>query len=378
MKKRSLKVLKEIIDCLSVQYTKYSAKNIIHSPYNSLSPSDKAEKVEEYLNSLEWALQNKQKIKNIAIAGPYGSGKSSVIQTFQKKHIHNDDFHFLNISLATFKEESKGTVIPVKDKDDTLRLIELSILQQLFYHEKDKNIPDSGFKKIKSHKGKYLWLLAFGLLVFTTSFLHLVFPSFLAKFSVLNLTPNNSSFFHYTSVAIVFVGSFLMLFKSIRIFTGITVKKLGISNASIEIDNKISKSILNNHIDEILYFFEVTNNNIVIIEDLDRFEQTDVFTKLREINLLINRSKKIEKDVVFIYAIRDDMFQDNDRTKFFDFIIPIIPIINSSNSNEKLLKIIKSNNYEISDELTENLSLFIGDMRLLYNIMNEYHIYFKN
>jgi hypothetical protein len=377
MKKRSLKVLKEIIDCLSVQYTKYSAKNIIHSPYNSLSPSDKAEKVEEYLNSLEWALQNKQKIKNIAIAGPYGSGKSSVIQTFQKKHIHNDDFHFLNISLATFKEESKGTVIPVKDKDDTLRLIELSILQQLFYHEKDKNIPDSGFKKIKSHKGKYLWLLAFGLLVFTTSFLHLVFPSFLAKFSVLNLTPNNSSFFHYTSVAIVFVGSFLMLFKSIRIFTGITVKKLGISNASIEIDNKISKSILNNHIDEILYFFEVTNNNIVIIEDLDRFEQTDVFTKLREINLLINRSKKIEKDVVFIYAIRDDMFQDNDRTKFFDFIIPIIPIINSSNSNEKLLKIIKSNNYEISDELTENLSLFIGDMRLLYNIMNEYHIYFK-
>ena len=71
------------------------------------------------------------------------------------------------------------------------------------------------------------------------------------------------------------------------------------------------------------------------------------------------------------------MFQDKDRTKFFDFIIPIIPIINSSNSNEKLLKIIKSNNYKISEELTENLSLFIDDMRLLYNIMNEYHIYFK-
>jgi hypothetical protein len=377
MKKWSLKVLKKIIDRLSVQYTKYLPKNRIDLPYNPLSPTDEAEKVEEYLNSLEWALQNRHKIKNIAIAGAYGSGKSSVIQTFQKKHKYNDDYTFLNISLATFKEDKEETEIPGVEKDDILRLIELSILQQLFYHEKDKNIPDSGFKKIKSHKDTYLWLLAFGLVVFTTSFLHLVFPSFLAKFSILNLTPNNSSFFHYTSVAIVFIGSLFMLFKSIRIIKGITIKKLGISNASIEIDNKISKSILNNHIDEILYFFEVTNNNVVIIEDLDRFEQTDVFTKLREINLLINRSKKIEKDVVFIYAIRDDMFQDKDRTKFFDFIIPIIPIINSSNSNEKLLKIIKSNKYEISEELTENLSLFIDDMRLLYNIMNEYHLYSK-
>ena len=37
----------------------------------------------------------------------------------------------------------------------------------------------------------------------------------------------------------------------------------------------------------------------------------------------------------------------------------------------------QKNNYKISEELTENLSLFIDDMRLLYNIMNEYHIYFK-
>ena len=111
--------------------------------------------------------------------------------------------------MATFKEDKEE--IPDIAKDDILRLIELSILQQLFYHEKDKNIPDSGFKKIKSHKDKYLWLLAFGLVVFTTSFLHLVFPSFLAKFSVLKLTPNNISFFHYTSVAIVFISSLFML-----------------------------------------------------------------------------------------------------------------------------------------------------------------------
>src|SRR5690606_30541975 len=99
------------------------------------------------------------------------------------------------------------------------------------------------------------------------------------------------------------------------------------------------KSILNHHLDEIIYFFEVTPYNVVIIEDLDRFQQTEIFTKLREINLLLNNSKKTKhKEIVFIYAVRDDMFTDKERTKFFDFIIPIIPVVNSSNSSQKLLE----------------------------------------
>jgi hypothetical protein len=375
MKKWFLNVLEKIIDFLYIQYTKCLPKNKINLPYLPLSPTDKAEKVEYYLNTLEWALNNRDEIKNIAITGPYGSGKSSVLRTFQKKHKYNNDYNFLNISLATFKEEIEDET--PKEKDNILRLIELSILQQLFYHEKDNKIPDSRFKKIKSHKNKHLWFITVGTIVFLISFLYLVFPNFLAKFSITELTSKTKSVLHYTSVIFVLIGITFLIFKSIRMLKGITIKKLGISNATIEIDNEISKSILNNHIDEILYFFEVTDYNIVIIEDLDRFKQTDVFTKLREINLLINNSKKIEKDVVFIYAIRDDMFQDKDRTKFFDFMMPIIPVINSSNSNEKLLKIVKDNNYDISENLIEDISLFIDDMRLLYNIMNEYHIYHK-
>jgi hypothetical protein len=70
---------------------------------NSLSPTDNAENIDYYIESLNWALLNIDKIKNIAISGPYGSVKSSVIQTFQRKNQIND-FRFLNISLATFKE----------------------------------------------------------------------------------------------------------------------------------------------------------------------------------------------------------------------------------------------------------------------------------
>jgi len=373
MKNNFLKILKNIIDWLTYHYEKRLPKKKNNLPYNSLTPTENAEKVEDYLNTLDWALNNRNKVKNIAIAGPYGSGKSSVIQTFQNKNKYNKDYRFLNISLATFKEDKKEQ--KEEQKNDILRLIELSILQQLFFHEKDSKIPDSRFKKIKNNKRKYLWAMTLGLFVFIISFLNIIFPDFLLKFAFFKLAPDTFKIFHIISVIIVLLGSLFAIFKSIRLLKGLTIKKIGISKTTIEIDDSISKSILNNHIDEILYFFEVTNYNVVVFEDLDRFEQTDVFTKLREINLLINNSKKIEKDIVFIYAIRDDMFLDKDRTKFFDFMIPIIPVINSSNSNEKLLNIIKTNNYKISDDLIENISLFIDDMRLLYNIMNEYHIY---
>jgi hypothetical protein len=69
------------------------------------------------------------------------------------------------------------------------------------------------------------------------------------------------------------------------------------------------------------------------------------------------------------------MFTDKDRTKFFDFIIPVIPVINSSNSSEILLKKKNQFKYLLSDNLIEDISFFIDDMRLLHNISNEFYLY---
>ncbi|MEG0470658.1 MAG: hypothetical protein RR562_12190, partial [Longicatena sp.] len=74
---------------------------------------------------------------------------------------------------------------------------------------------------------------------------------------------------------------FFIIYKSSRSIISLSIKKLNLQGAEIEIDKNISKSILNNHIDEIIYFFEATNYNVVIIEDLDRFGDSEVFTKLR-------------------------------------------------------------------------------------------------
>ena len=68
-------------------------------------------------------------------------------------------------------------------------------------------------------------------------------------------------------------------------------------------------SIFNRHLDEILYFFQATNYDVVFIEDLDRFGTSKIFLKLRELNFLLNASKAVERHIVFLYAVKDDIFQ---------------------------------------------------------------------
>jgi hypothetical protein len=353
--------------------------------YHSLSPTDDADEDSHYSNALSWALQNSDKIKNIAMAGPFGSGKSSILQTFQKK-TKNQKLKFLNISLATFHDgdnigdKKKKTPDEANERNVNLfNLIELSILQQIIFHEKDSKLPDSRLVKIKNYPMHKLILHTSWFMFISALLVYDQFPDAFYKIlgfyfsnEILNLS------LHITFLVFWAITIFFIFCKILRILKVFRLIKFAFKNAEIEINDNINKSILNNHLDEILYFFEVTKYNVVIFEDLDRFQQTDVFTKLREINLLINNSEKIGRNVVFIYAIKDDMFHDNERTKFFDFIIPVIPVINTSNSSEILLK--KRDMYfkdEISNELIENVSYFFDDMRLLFNIINEYSIYRK-
>ncbi len=98
MKKILLNVLIKCIDCLQLLHSKVSQNRNSLKAYTPLSPTDEADEIANYIESLDWALQNNKRIKNIALAGPFGSGKSSVIQTFQKRN-HNKNFELLHIQL---------------------------------------------------------------------------------------------------------------------------------------------------------------------------------------------------------------------------------------------------------------------------------------
>ncbi len=346
-------------------------------PYNSLSPVSNADSNGHYSATLLWALQNRREkdIKNIALTGPYGSGKSSILKTFEANNT-DSDLVFLNISLATFKEELHDKKEPTPEAKQTmLRLIELSILQQIFYHEKDEDIPDTRFKKTRRFSDESAKKLTMGIFFFGVALMYLLYSE--QFWSIFGTRPVKCLLIAFQLLALgtILYSTYLFISKSIRPLRSLQLKKFNVQDAEFAVDESISKSILNEHLDEILYFFEVTDYTVVIIEDLDRFQQTEIFTKLRELNHLINYSKKIERHVTFVYAVRDEMFTDKDRTKFFDFIIPVIPVINSSNSNEKLLDIVRTNGYAIKTDLLDDISLFVDDMRLLYNIMNEYYLY---
>jgi len=77
--------------------------------------------------------------------------------------------------------------------------------------------------------------------------------------------------------------------------------------------------------------------------------------------------------------LRDDIFLSKDRTKFFDFILPVVPIVDASNAYDKFIEHFKDGNiFQLFDEkFMQGLSLYVDDMRLLKNIYNEFIIYYN-
>lgn len=378
------------------------------SKYHSLTPTNCADNCEVYMDALQEALQNPD-IKNVAVTGPYGSSKSSVIRTFFDRH--NGEYRHITITLANFLDNNiqedtttqeqqeqtatkKGNNTPKGSEDtpknnqkdtpqktstitgdDLEQLIERSIVQQLFYSVNDSSIPASHFKKIKKQDKFELFCIVLFILLCLLSVSYLVRPDILwSILKVKNVPVIIDNILRVLALFFAVWGIYEAIKKVVQIAISISVKQLHIKEAGIELDKQEHKSILNYHIDEIIYFFEATEKNVVVIEDIDRFNHQGIFTKLREINYLINNCAKIHQKVVFIYALKDEMFQDKDRTKFFDFIIPIVPIINSSNSSEILRKEFLTDT-DITEDVINDISLFIDDMRLLYNIINEYKIY---
>ncbi|NHB90805.1 AAA family ATPase [Photorhabdus cinerea] len=346
--------------------------------YDTLTPKIKTDdSVNEYFKALDFAFSKKD-VKNIAITGPYGAGKSTVILSYMKAR--HDKKH-INVSLADFNISEKGSGKPSETSE-----IELSILQQILYKENRENLPDSRIDRIKNRNKKHVFSIF-------SSFLWFVTPLFILCLTV--FTPKILIFFeaekevilyfkeHYIyrmilSIIFALIGLFFIIRGASK--AGIFDKKLKLSKIAFlqgkaEMTSQESSSLLNNCLDEIVYFFSVSKYKIVVFEDLDRLGNTEIFVKLREINQIVNNNIRGNWPVIFIYAVRDDIFLGSDvRTKFFDFILPIIPVMDSRNAYTILKEKIK-NFSESEHSLLKQTSLYISDMRSLQNIVNEFNIF---
>lgn len=349
------------------------AENKVGIIQESLQPQriDKEEKAYQSVLDIEERLQ-KEDATNIALTGPYGSGKSSILITLKEDF---PEHHYLNISLATLRssEEEDNDVDDKPSKRNIDRLIEYSILQQLIYKEKQSALPNSRFKRIfqlpelKVIKATIAIICAFFALIilFEPTCLQVAWLCKVFGKEWMNIAGDIISILYL----LYFAYKTIMLI--IPAVSNSRLNKLNLKDGEIEIVE--NTSIFNKHLDEILYFFEQTNYDVVMIEDLDRFETTDIFLKLRELNLLLNESKVVARKIFFIYAVRDDMFQDAERVKCFDYITTVIPVINRSNAKNQLKEELEKRGVtEIADAHLRELGFFLHDMRLLKNIANEY------
>lgn len=326
------------------------------SKFVHLAPTDEADKAGVYSGALHYAT-NEAKVYNIALTGPYGSGKSSIIQSFLKRYKRSA----LHISLAAFVPEAdaRGSKI-------TRQEIERSILQQMLYGADANNLPLSRFKRIQSPGVLSIFRSLFimlGLLALWYIFARreeIISGNFLTPLALSNWFNLGSFIFAATFLWVAlhhfYVASFGLSLK------GISLKDIEIRPAS---DNQ--ESILNRHLDEIIYFFQSTDYDLVVIEDLDRFDDAEIFVTLREINSLVNENAGIKRTIRFLYALRDDVFVNTDRTKFFEFIIPVIPIINASNSIDMVLE--QGRRLELDGRLDRQflreVSRYLSDLRLI-------------
>lgn len=225
------------------------------------------------------------------------------------------------------------------------------------------------------------------------------------------------------TISIFYITRFFVNFIQNRIRVN-TIDFLG---NKFELDDFTKSGLFDKNIHQIVSLIENSDVETFVFEDLDRYDTNLIFTKLKEINDFLNHKTTISPDKVrkldrkltikqgyikliekyskskpnepsnpvkFIYLIKDDIFTANDRTKFFDFIIPTVPVINQFNSRNLLLDLL----YNIHENSEENdgkqrdysninekygkgflrdISVFIMDMRMLQNIVNEFQIYYS-
>ena len=344
--------------------------------FASLAPTENAQHIQIYSEAMSQALLDKN-VLNIAVAGTFGSGKSSFLRTYFKEHpsfwpLGCKKNKVITVSLADLVTNEK-THENGKENPITRQEIELSILHQLFFHKRAGSLADSHYTKIQKFGAVKLIVYTAGMLAYILSIVHLVKPSWLTiTFELQKLGISEyREWWHWACAIIVILGTAWMLAHLVRVIAQLAVRKLSVNSASIEIASKREKSILNEHIDEIIYFFSVTGYNVVLLEDLDRFKQQSIFVKLREINYLINNSEEVKQPVRFIYALSDDMFTNEERTKFFDFIIPIIPQVDVSNAGDMLHTLVPKNLGNVVDAV----AVYLHDARMLSNIVNEFYVY---
>ncbi|SFU14343.1 DNA-binding protein [Pseudomonas marincola] len=360
----------------------------------SLTPEYLAEEHDGYVAAIEAALANDQ-VRNIALSGSYGVGKSSIMQEVARRQ----DSRIVELSLSTLAPIEAFQLddsLPTQAKTPTNR-IQQEIVKQLLYREYPSRTPSSRFRRIE----RFRWWRALGTSVLLGFVIAVIFllTGWTAKIA--------SVFMPYLDIAvwahllIWSAAALITLLVSWMFYGKLHIHQFSAGAATVTL-NESSVSYFDQYLDEIVYFFEVSDRDVVLFEDIDRFNDSHIFETLRALNTLLNASPQIKKPIRFIYAIKDSIFDrigleleghkrsaevlatDDpaqveamraNRTKFFDLVIPVVPFITHRSARNLALQLLDQVKHQVAPELLDLAAQYVPDMRLLKNVRNEFIVF---
>ncbi|UFS57644.1 YobI family P-loop NTPase [Subtercola endophyticus] len=347
-----------------------------------------------YLEALQEAVRDDDGnlVHNVALTGPYGSGKSSVLQKFSSELPDRA----INVSISSLGGDEPLDRAHGDSKSPVVtKFIQKEIVKQLLYREPPRLMRGSRYRRIEPFRR---WVAIGWALAVSMSFVVLSFFTGITN-RIGELLPNAGWIAQAASLtaAAVVLGLIAYLLQ-VTLYGRLRIDKLTAGPATVSLASK-DTYYFDEYLDEIVYFFQRTKYDVVVFEDLDRFENPHIFETLRELNTILNQSKEISKRPIrFIYAIKDSIFElletrsqatgliprsqaATNRTKFFDLVIPIVPFVSYRTSRSQMSEEFKTvrgpteRTVAVSADAFGVVGKHISDMRLIKNLRNEYEVF---
>ncbi len=361
-----------------------------HVTLRSLGPEFDEAQHGIYVRHLEEAVLEK-KNRNIALTGRYGAGKSSVLDAFEKKYPKSTVRICIN------------TLGPDEHDEDLTNRIQKELVKQLVYRLEPGKIRRSRFARPKPLTKTSAFFQALGASAVGLGILWLLGVRPMADWP----GAGTSTAVHLGLAALFFVLVLIATWVIRWIVGDRIVSEVTTAGTKIALDEGPT-TYFDSFLDEIVAFFDVVKPEFVIFEDLDRFDDPQIFDSLRELNTLVNASvgwRDKVQPLRFIYAIKDSLFeqlgaeedtapdaagvtprldvaaaavQRANRTKFFEMVIPIVPFISHRNARDHLAGALMSLGFEndlVSRPLLDLIARHTTDMRLMINICNEFAVF---
>ncbi|MBB1072465.1 hypothetical protein LMB63_01045 [Limosilactobacillus reuteri] len=371
--------------------------------------------IEVYSRKLDELYENND-VCNIAVTGPYDSGKSSVLQTYflnkEKSYpwyirIWNNCIRWLlgktrnsfiirniPIEVKNYKFINVPNFFISKGKDDNDLSIETElekkIIEQLLYSTIPAHYPKSKIKRIGRH-GSFVKFMMF--IIFIIASLYCAVSLGLLKIPIKLYDIN-----FITAVSLIFVIFMLTMFTwriydqviSPNIWNVSAKNETKFPNIEVALKEDKTTNLFNLFGDELIYYFKKSRIKTIIFEDIDRFDSPRIFQELRELNHNINANR--ENNIKFIYVLKDSVFKDlksnsdksNERAsdlknKFFDYVLPIFPEHSYSNSKHTFdIYAEKCPTFQkISEKYIWGVGNYIHDTRTINTIVSEWDTYYK-